>query len=117
MYKLIIVTADERGFLSGYTIRAERFRDIKAILEEATTGPDDFDSDEAYEDFIANCGCIFGELEAVDEDGTHYTDYAPCFGAEIYAGHALFDNGELIELAAGASDTRFFLNEFYGIAV
>ncbi len=111
-YKLIVVTADERGRLTGYTINAEHYREIKAILDEATTSADDFDSDEEYE---AESGCIFGEVEAIDEDGTRYWDYAPAFSAENYAGHALYEGGELTELAAGAYDTREFLNKYYEV--
>lgn len=40
-YKLIVVTADERGRLTGYAINAEHYREIKAILDEATTSADD----------------------------------------------------------------------------
>lgn len=114
-YKLIVVTADERGRLTGYTINAERYREIKAVLDEATTCADDFDTDEDYEEFIAESGCIFGEVEAIDEDGTRYWDYAPAFSAENYAGHALYEGGELTELAAGACDTRYFLEKYYEV--
>lgn len=115
MYKLIVVTADERGRLTGYTINAEHYREIKAILDEATTSADDFDSDEEYETFIAESGCIIGELEAIDEDGTRYWDYAPCFSAENYAGHALYEGGELTELETFDADTREFLNKYYEV--
>lgn len=113
MYKLIIVTGGN-GKLQGYTLEFDKYRDANAILEAAQTTADDFDTEEDYEYYLETAPFIIGEVDVIDADGNEFTECAPTL--EGYTGYALFDGNELEETDTYDSETRYFLEKYYGVA-